>query len=225
MSAINRYFAFFSDSGKEFLDQIRPIDIQMLIKSLHKSDKSEPTIKNAVSMIKKVYNCLIDELKILECETPVAKRIRLPKKNELVRDRLPTDDEISALLDAEKFNQQSVHSTSPINEIIRFIIFTGARRSEVLHAEWEDFDLDKCIWRLRIKPNCPTQYKLGWAPKWHKERDVLLFPEVIDLLRSLKRVRSIGKVPVRSEAGEILDHKSYPANFVFPKKETIKLET
>jgi len=191
---------------------------------LDKSSKSEATIKNAVTMVKKVYNCLIDELKLLKCEKPVSTKISLPKKNGLVRNRLASDVEISALLNTRDLNLKSIHSVSPLKEIVSFILFTGARLSEVLHAEWSDFDLDNGIWKIRIKPSCPTRFKVGWAPKWNKARDVVLFTEVIDLLRSLNKVSSFGNVPVRDNNGTIVNHETYSANFVFPKKEIVKLE-
>jgi integrase len=111
-----------------------------------------------------------------------------------------------------------------LKAIIYFSILTGARRSEVLHAEWTDFDWENGVWEIRIKPDCPTQYGLGWSPKWGKERDVILCTPAIELLQSLDRVKSTGKVNIRNESLQVVDQKFYPANFVFPKKEIQRLD-
>jgi integrase len=223
LSAINRYFSFFVDSERQFLDEISAFDVQMLVRSLDKSGKSESTIKNSVTMVRKVFNCLIEEVKLYKGENPVPAKIKLPKKNGLVRDRLATDEEIQAILNADKPKVKHSSSISPIKEIISFLIYTGARLSEVLQAEWQDFDLENGIWHIRIKPDCPTKFGLGWSPKWRKSRDVILFQEALNVLGSMPKLKTFGKISKRDEKGKVVDSTFYPSNFVFPKKETKKL--
>jgi integrase len=217
--SISRYFDYFLTNERVFMDEISPLDIQMFIRTLDKSGKSGSTIKNAITMVRKVFNCLIDEIKILDCDNPIPAKIKLPKKNGLVRDRLATEVEIQQILNAglPKVNHSS--NVSPTKQIVSFLIYTGARLSEVLHAEWEDFDLNQGIWHIKSKPKCPTLFGLGWYPKWRKERDVILFQEAIDILSKMPKVKSSGKVAIRNEKGKIIDGKTYPANFIFPKKE------
>ncbi|NQU63617.1 MAG: tyrosine-type recombinase/integrase [SAR324 cluster bacterium] len=217
--SINRYFGFFLEDGKVFMDDIRTIDVQMLIRALDKEGKSESTIKNAVTMVKKVFNCLIHELKNCDYDNPVIPKMKLPKRNGLVRNRIATDEEIVSLLNADDPGVSHSSNLSPTKAIVAFLICTGARLSEVLHAEWGDFDFENGIWHIKTKPNCPTRFRLGWSPKWYKDRGVLLFPEALEVLRRLPRVKSIGRVPIRDESGKIVDHKIYPADFVFPKTE------
>ncbi len=223
LSAIKRYFSFFLDLERAYLDEITAFDVQMLIRSLDKSGKAESTIKNAVTMVRKVFNCLIEDVQVYSGKNPVPAKVKLPRKNGLVRDRLASDEEIRSILKAEKPKVGHSSSLSPIKEIVGFLVYTGARLSEVLHAEWPDFDLENGIWHIGIKPRCPTKHELGWSPKWKKKRDVILFQEALDILKSLPRVKSNGKVSVRDEKGKIIETKTYPANFVFPKKETKKL--
>ena len=71
--------------------------------------------------------------------------------------------------------------------MIRFILITGCRKGEAIHAEWSDFDLNQGIWRIREKSECPTIHFLGWKPKANKERDVYLLPEAVDLLNNFSR--------------------------------------
>ena len=62
-------------------------------------------------------------------------------------------------------------------------------------------------------------YGLGWKPKWDKWRQVPLFDDAVELLEYLPRQEKVyGTVPVRDENKEIIGHKIYPANFVFPQK-------
>ena len=218
-SSIKQCFGFFTDGGKIFMDEITALDAHRLIRSLDKAGKSESTIKRAVTMVKKVFNLLIDEIRVFEGENPVPKKLKLPKKGGLVRNRLPSDQEIMALLTAPNPKVTSSSSVSPVREIVGFLIATGARVSEVLHAEWGDFDLEAGTWHVRNKPQCPTQFGLGWAPKWHKERVVLLFPQTLAILNSMPIVNSFGSVPVRNEQRVIVERKMVPAQFVFPKKE------
>lgn len=180
-----------------------------------------------MTKVRKVYNFLIDEAEVLLGKNPAPKNVKLPKKNGLVRNRLASDVvEIKSLLNAVQGNelsdrQSNLHSSSisPLANILQFPIFTGARRSEVLHAEWSDFDLVNGIWRIRKKPKCPTINGLGWYPKWKKERDVILFPEALNLIQSIEKVDTIGKVAIRDQNRKTVDHKIYPAQFIFPKKE------
>ena len=58
-----------------------------------------------------------------------------------------------------------------------FLVSTGARLGEVFHAEWQDFDLTKGVWKIVHKPECPTYEGLGWYPKWKKPRVIELIPE------------------------------------------------
>ncbi len=220
--AITRYFSFLRKSSKEYMDEIAQLDVHRLVGLLDKDGKSEATIKNAVTMVRKVFNCLIDEIKLIFGENPVPSKMKLPKKNGLVRNRLATDFEIQALLHAEGPKVGHSSSVSPVKEIVRFLVFTGAGVSEALHAEWSDFDLERGIWRIGTKPNCPTLEGLGWAPKWRKERTVVLFREVIDLLGSMPMVESVGTVLVRDRERRIVDRRIHPAGFVFPKKDIVR---
>ena len=101
---------------------------------------------------------------------------------------------------------------------MKFAVFTGARKSEILHAEWDDFDLDEEVWRIRIKPECPTAEGLGWQPKWGKSRDVHLFKEALEVLQ--RRMLSMplkteGHVLLRDKEGRVADKELHDSQFVF----------
>ena len=117
-------------------------------------------------------------------------------------------------------------SNAPVRDIFQFLMFTGARLREVLHMEWEDVNFETCVWHIKEKPNCPTKDKLGWSPKWGNERDVPLFPEALDILKAQPQRQNItGVVLIRDAENNIVDRKTYPANFIFPKQEIVKTDS
>ena len=83
----------------------------------------------------------------------------------------------------------------------------------------DDFDLQKGIWLIRHKPECPTRNGLGWSPKWGKERSIKLLPEAINFLKQLsERPEVYGQVGI----GENAYWKK--ANFVFTIQKKIMIE-
>ena len=203
------------------MDEITPLDVQRLIHLKDKEGISEATLGHYKKTLHKIFNWLIEDMEILEMKNP-AKKVKIPKKMGIVRNHLPDNSEIQALLRA-KYEEQSRFFT-PIQAIVKFLIFTGARVGEILHAEWNEFDLDRGIWHIRNKPNCPTIHKVGWIPKWGKERVVQLFPEAIEVLKAQPQHQEVfGHVPIRDDSGKIKRREWIPAQFVFPKCE-IRLE-
>ena len=213
---LNMLFSQFEQSGHEFIDQISPFDVQLLINQHSQKGISEATLMHYKKGMSKVFKWLSEDMELVEMKNPV-KKVKIPKKTGLVRDRIPTKAEMASLNAAAV--EGVIKNRSPIVEIFKFISLTGSRLGEVLHMEWEDFDEKTVIWTIRSKPRCPTFYGLGWKPKWDKWRQVLLFDDAVELLEYLPRQEKVyGTVPVRDENKEIIGHKIYPANFVFPKK-------
>jgi len=209
-------FRQIEQSGHEFIDQISPLDVQLLINQHSKRGISEATLMYYKKGMSKVFKWLSEDMELVEMKNPLNK-VKIPKKTGLVRDRIPTKEEMASLNAAAV--EWVVKNRSPVVEIFKFISLTGARLGEVLHMEWEDFDEKTGVWTIRSKPRCPTFYGLGWKPKWDKLRQVPLFDEAIELLEYLPRQEKVyGTVPVRDENKEIIRYDFYPANFVFPIK-------
>jgi len=82
------------------------------------------------------------------------------------RDRVLSEEELKRLLEA--IDQEGPHDRAAI----RLAIETGARRSEILRARWEDIDLDDGLWRVP-------------SPKAGKPQVIPLAEGTIELLRSL----------------------------------------
>ena len=159
---LNMLFNQIEQSGHEFIDQISPLDVQLLINQHSERGISEATLMYYKKGMSKVFKWLSEDMELVEMKNPL-KKVKIPKKTGLVRDRIPTKAEMASLNAAAV--EGVIKNRSPIVEIFKFISLTGARLGEVLHMEWEDFDEKTGVWTIRSKPLCPTLYGLGWKPK------------------------------------------------------------
>ncbi|MEE7441863.1 tyrosine-type recombinase/integrase [Methylobacterium oryzae] len=94
-----------------------------------------------------------------------------PPSPEVSRDRVLTDRELVATwIAAEQIGY-------PFGPVVQLLILTGQRRSEVLEAEWREFDLDAATWTI---------------PRTRAKNDrahvVPLAPHAVAILRQLPRV-------------------------------------
>lgn len=88
------------------------------------------------------------------------------------------DAEVIRLLDAcEAYERDHAHDPLACDaaDAIRMLLFTGARKQEVLRAEWEQFDLEAGIWE---KPSAHTKSRM--------QHRLELDGPALDLLRSMK---------------------------------------
>ena len=205
-------FGFFEDKGLVYLEDVSPIDCVRFIAHLRERKLKAGSIKSYWMAVSKVYNRL-NKMKLISIDNPMID-VGQPKGSDLIRNRIPTIEEIDKILVALSSLSGSSSHSSPIESIVRFALYTGARIGEVLHAEWTDFDLEKGYWILREKPDCPAFDGIGWSPKWGKERVVKLFPEACSILKNLPILETIGVVD-----GENGEKTAVSANFVFPKKQ------
>jgi integrase len=125
-------------------------------------------------------NRIDSELKIM-AKWAVSPRVRLlavnpflgverPLKKEKSRERVLSDRELSLVWRAAE------NLNFPWQEIVKLLILTGQRRTEVTALRWEELDLDEAVWHLPA-----TRAKNG------KSHDIPLSPAAIALLRSVPR--------------------------------------
>src|SRR5690606_7135728 len=65
--------------------------------------------------------------------------------------------------------------------IVPMLVLTGARKSEVLNARWEDFDLGLRQWRIELNKSGSTRY-------------VPMSEAVVELLESVPRLPGVPHV-------------------------------
>ena len=91
-------------------------------------------------------------------------------------------------------------------DAVRLLLLTGARRSEVLGARWDQFDLDGGIW---IKPSSYT--------KQRRQHRVPLSSPAVELLRAI-RERQHGEGDAHNARRRVGQPKREFSPFVFPDK-------
>lgn len=119
------------------LDAIAPADVEALFQKI---GEKHPTMANRfLQSLSPLFAAAVRDGLI--SANPAA-GIRHFRENPL-RSRTLTDDELRALLDAVAL-EEDPH----VRACFALLVETGARLSEVLRARWEDVDLDARLWRL-----------------------------------------------------------------------------
>lgn len=96
----------------------------------------------------------------------------IEKYQEHKRDRWLNDEELQRFF--EVLNQYPNHVTA---YVFKFLLFTGARKGEALHATWDQFDFERGVW---TKPSHLTKQK--------KIEHLPLSEEALDVLYTLKKI-------------------------------------
>jgi integrase len=132
-------------------------------------DSHEPaSINRLVVMLRYIFNLAIKWEIDGIVKNPTTGVDLLPVDNK--RERFLTDTESQALMQAVKDSDNKM-----LYPIILMLLLTGARKREVLDAQWHEFDFEQRDWRI-------TKTKLGRA------RHVPLSDGVIDLLQQLPKL-------------------------------------
>lgn len=167
---------------------------------------SPMTARGNLVTLKKVLNALKCNKEIGKDPSFEVRNLKLSEKDS-VRSTTPTQDQINKILKCE--HESDTRTGFQTKAFFFFLKETGARVGEALHLEWPD--IENGIWRIRSKENCPTQYGIGWSPKWTKERDVVLSPLALRLLEIIPKSETVGYVTN--------DLTPYPAQFIFTVKD------
>jgi integrase len=163
----------------------------------HKLSKDHPYMANRiVSLLSKMFSLAIK--KQWRTDNP-AKGIE--RNEETPRERYLSPPELERLT-----KTLGVWPDQEVADIIRLLLYTGARRGEVLAAEWKQFNLDEGTW---TKPSSHTKTK-----RVHK---VPLSDEALAVLSKMQAERAkADKVspflfPGRSEGHKVDLKKPWPA--------------
>lgn len=155
--------------GKMKLTSITASEIDSLHRDITNIRKTPVRANRVIEVLRKAFNLAI-RWKWLK-ENPVTGVRRNPEEK---RDRYLNKQEISALVTA--LNE---HKEQDSANAIKLLMLTGARKSEVLGATWEMFDLENGIW---TKPSSHTKQR-----KLHR---VPLSPPALRLLKEIKEESS-----------------------------------
>jgi integrase len=153
--------------GRRRLSEIRPSEINDRLDEI--VDRGAPYAANrTLTWFKKL--CAWAEERELIAASPCAK-IKRPLKTEKSRDRVLTDEELREVWKAAEAVGW------PYGHIVRLLILTGARRSEVTSLTWREIDLEAKTWTL---PAARAKNK--------REHAIPLSAAAVELLKSAPRI-------------------------------------
>lgn len=98
--------------------------------------------------------------------TRARKNLRLKKSinRSTPRNRLPSSEELSLILDCAATLQNSPRVKLPILDIVSLALETAMRRSELTRVTWRDYQNDVLTIRKRKDPNNPTDHDIWLSP-------------------------------------------------------------
>lgn len=145
------------------VEKVSTFDLQKLHSSLQKMPYKANRVR---ALLSKMFNLAVQWG--WRSDNPIA---AVERYQEYKRHRWLDDEEVQRLLAVlETYHNQSVANA------IRLLLLTGSRRSEVLNATWDQFDLQKGLW---IKPAHTTKQK--------RMEHLPLSTQVIEMLKNMKK--------------------------------------
>jgi integrase len=149
------------------LDEIKQQSIIAFHHGMRAKGYAPATANRIVIMLRYMFN-LAKKWGIEGAEKNPAVGVKLLEENNK-RERYLNAEEVQRLNDAIQKSENS-----QLKYIIALLLLTGCRKRELLDAQWEHFDLDRCTWRIPIS-------------KSGKARHVPLSNDVLLLLGKLPR--------------------------------------
>ena len=150
------------------LNRITAGDVRQFQQNLHGQGYSPATCNRMLVMLSHVFNCAI-RFEVLPPHTNPCKGVE-PFELQL-RERYLRPDEVQAL-----FAELDVNPNTMVGQVIRLLLYTGARKREVLDARWSEVDL---------------QHAVLWVPpersKSKRPRPIALSHAAVGLIRALPR--------------------------------------
>ena len=129
--------------GKRYMDEITRQDIVKMLSDTTASGAAPGSVNRLVIMMRFMYN-LAERWEVPGVKGNPTKGVPLLKENNQ-RDRYLSVDEARRLYEAV------CESDNPMLKFIApMLILTGARKREVLDAQWQDFDLERRLWKIPL---------------------------------------------------------------------------
>ncbi len=148
--------------GRFDVAAISALDLQKLHSDLEKTPYKANRVR---ALLSKMFNLAISWG--WRSDNPIK---GVEKYKEHQRHRWLNDEELEKL-----WAVLDTYSNPSVANAIRLLLFTGSRRNEVLHATWDQFDLEKGVW---TKPAHST--------KQNRMEHLPLSTQVIDTLKRMK---------------------------------------
>ncbi len=152
--------------GGKRMSAISPPDVAVFVEAMKAANYAPGTCNRALVLLRYGYELAL-RWKIPGIESNPVKEIKNLKDDNKI-ERFLTQDQTVRLLAAVRQSESEM-----LQYIVLFLIYTGARKREVLDAKWQDIDWSQKSWRI-------PKTKSG------KIRHVPLSSGAIELLQNLK---------------------------------------
>ncbi len=152
--------------GGKRMSAISPPDVAVFVEAMRAANYAPGTCNRALVLLRYGFELAL-RWKIPGIESNPVKEIKNLKDDNKI-ERFLTQDQTVRLLAAVRQSESEM-----LQHIVLFLIYTGARKREVLDAKWQDIDWSQKSWRI-------PKTKSG------KIRHVPLSSGAIDLLQNLK---------------------------------------
>ena len=153
------------------LNRIKRVDIIRMHHSAKSKGFADGTCNRWLALMRYIFNCAI-RWEIIPIGSNPCDNVKLFEDNG-AREKYLTKDELSRLL----FVLDNTHHTQ-LAKIIKLLLFTGARKREILDAKWEDADLNSRLLRVPLS-------------KSGKPRFIPLSDKAIEILKSIDRNKEV----------------------------------
>ena len=153
--------------GKRYLDQITKADLITLFTE-HRKTHAPGSCNRLLILLRYMFNLAIKWETPGISKNPTTGFPLMPEDNQ--KERFLTTEEAQVLYANLKRSDNAM-----LKYIVPMLIWTGARKREVLDARWQDFDIERRSWRIHTT-------KLG------RPRHVPLSDGAVNLLNSMPRI-------------------------------------
>jgi integrase len=153
--------------GKHRLSRIRRSDVIALHNGMKQSGYAAATANRALVLISFMFNCAMRWEVMPMVPNPAGGIVPFPDNG--ARERYLTQEEAQRLM-----AELETNPNRQACNIIKLLLFTGARKTEIMHSRWEFVDFER---RLLTVP----------LSKSGKARHIALSDAALDVLRSLPR--------------------------------------
>ncbi len=136
--------------GKMHMDEITRRHMVTLF-SRHREAHMPGSTNRIIILSRYIFNCAIKWETQGIVKNPTSGIELYPENNK--RERYLTNDEAVKLFEVLEQSE-----AKQLKYIISMLLLTGARKNEVLHAKWSDFDLERRLWKIEFNKSGRTRY-------------------------------------------------------------------
>lgn len=152
--------------GEQHMGSMSPPDVAVFVELMKSQNYALGTCNRALVLLRYGFELAL-RWKVAGLQSNPVKEVKNLKNDNRI-ERFLSNDQAAKLLIAVKQSESNM-----LQYIVLFLIYTGARKREVLDAKWQDFDWDQKSWRI-------PKTKSG------KVRHIPLSKGALDVLTTLK---------------------------------------